>query len=51
VGRGVEVGVSLGRGVGSKVAVEEGDITGVGGAAGAFVPQAFNINKGINRNQ
>jgi hypothetical protein len=47
----VAVGVSVGRGVGREVAVEEGRVTGVGSAAGAFVPQAFNTNNRINGNQ
>jgi hypothetical protein len=47
VGRGVPVGVSVGR----DVAVEEAAITGVERETGMFVPQAFNINKAINRNQ
>jgi hypothetical protein len=45
------VGVSEGRGVGSDVAVERGRVTGVERETGFFVPQAFNINKGIKKNQ
>jgi hypothetical protein len=51
VGRGVAVGVSVGRAVGRNVAVEEAAITGVERETGLFVPQAFNINNVINRNQ
>jgi hypothetical protein len=43
--------VSVGRGVGRGVDVDEGRKTGVESAAGGFVPQAFNINKKINGNQ
>jgi len=50
---GVGIEVSVGRSVGSEVAVEEGAIAGVESEAGLPlpVPQAFSISKVINMYQ
>jgi hypothetical protein len=47
----VDVDVSVGRGIGREVAVEEGRIAGVESDAGLFVPQAFKINIVLSMNQ